>query len=300
MDVKSSVLPKGLSGKTPAPVSRAGGDEKEQQLSTDVSASSSPSLSSVRDSIVKELLQNSALEANRFYDGTLSGWTVADITTVTGSAVSFGDISQGTGYTQRLGDSIRERGLRFCMHIRPNQTPGGINGTSGVSGIGDYSNAFRVIIFTDRMPVIGGACYVDSNSWALGATAPVSSNALFTNPRAAFSAGTTVYPGMALLAVRNPQTLSRYHVHHDRIYNICSRPGAAVTAASGNSFLYETASEYIDVHVPLHGRVTQWYDQANAAAQFTNKLYFLVVADCPVASQLQYKWMTEIEFENEP
>ena len=106
------------------------------------------------------------------------------------------------------------------------------------------------------------------------------------------------------LAVRNPQTLTRYHILYDRIHNKSDRytqftdlfgSGSTATAAAA---YYRTSSEWIDIDFDLKGHVSQWYDQANDNAILTNKLFFMVVADAPLAGTCRYKWMSELEFEN--
>lgn len=149
------------------------------------------------------------------------------------------------------------------------------------------------------MPPIGTPVYQDAGSWALGATPPTSPNALFTSPRAPYVSATTPYPGAVHLAVRNPQTLSRYHVLHDHTYNPSSRYESAIYSdTSSLGYAYANASVYIDLDINLHGAVTQWYDQANSLAWFKNCLRFLIVADAPDASPVNYKFMSELEFEN--
>lgn len=59
-----------------------------------------------------------------------------------------------------------------------------------------------------------------------------------------------------------------------------------------------TGSHYIDWDIPLHGMITQWYDQANVAAQFTHKLWLIVVSDSPISTPAYHKFVADLEFEN--
>lgn len=299
MNVKQSLLSKGLSGPSTPPVSQSGrdSDDKKSDDTKVVSlASSSPTLSlnakDIQDALVSELLGTS-LETNRYYDGTLTSYTVADVSTAAGSAVTVNAIAQGTGWTQRLGDSVRNRRLRLRIHCR--QTIQSSTDGSGIVGTEAYSNATRIIVFRDKMPVIGTPCYIDANSWNLGATAPFSVNAIYTNPRATFSSGTTANPGQLLLATRNPQTLNRYHVYHDRIYNFADKYNAG---GGSGTYVYPQASEWVDLDIDLHGAKTLWYDQANNNAFFDGRFGFLVISDAATSASIYFKWMSEIEFEN--
>lgn len=295
MDVKSNVLPKSVQRTAPAPIARP--DEKE--LSTDVPTPPTPP-PSLRDTLIQELL-GSEEESNRFYEGTSTtsgiSYTPADVTTSGGGAIALNSLVQGTGWSQRLGDSVRNRRLRFRIHVRCAINPTQVS-NSGVPGTDLYSNAFRLVIFIDKMPPIGTPVFQDAGSWGLGATPPTSPNAVFTSPRAPYVSATTPYPGAVLVAVRNPQTLSRYHVLYDRIHNPSSRYESALQVAATTSWALAQASEYIDLEFDLHGLVTQWYDQANSQAWFKNCIRFLLVADAPDTTPVNYKFMSELEFEN--
>lgn len=315
-DVKSvqpprPVLSAGVPGPAPAPVARkSDGDDKS--VSTDVvpaSSSASSPFEELRKALVTELV-NRSVEVNCFYQGIVDQkWVDVDTNGYASTATIVSGVPQGTGAGERLGDSIRYRRIRFCFHIRPAQAvdPGAAfpGPTAGNPLDAEYSYAARLIIGIDKMPVIGGATYLGTGAIGLGPTFPFSFASTHVNPRATLSGGTTVYPGQMLQAVRNPQTLSRYHILYDRIHARGSSKyeqatiltSSGTTAATG---YYRTSSEHIELDFDLHGMVSQWYDQTNVGAVLTNRLFFLVVGDAPAANPVRYKWMSELEFVNAP
>lgn len=303
------MLSAGAGVQAPGPASVAQSSDSKavdsKALSTDaVSSSSSPSL---RDELIKELLGGAPSEVNRYYTGTVNAWTDVSNVTYAGSVVTLNAIPQGVGAGQRLGDSVRCKRVRIRIHLRPGEVPD-YAPASGVTA-GDpvdveFSYATRVIVGVDKMPVIGTPVYVDTLTWDIGSNFPSSTAATHTNPLADFSGTPAPFAGQTVLAVRNPQTLSRYHIMYDRIHNFASRYPSNTPILSGGSNTFSmymrTASEFLDLDFDLHGMVTQWFAQGTDTALFTNRLFFMIVADAPSGGPVRYKYMTELEFVNVP
>lgn len=304
MDVSTKLLPQSMSRPTPAPVPRP--DEKKSEDSKAIvpkTPSPSPSLS-VRDELVAELL-NHPIEYNTYYDGTPNGWTDSHVGTFANAAVSFAGIAQGSGASQRLGDSVRVRRIHINFHIRSaiNTEPGG----SPVPVIpplnNEYSHSYRIIIGIDKMPAIGAPQYITNESYDIGASYPFSQIAVFTNPRANFVSANTAYPGMnTMLTFRNPQTLSRYRILHDQIYNPSSKYDTAFSAQTAGStdagFYQRTASGLHSFIFDMKGMIIQWYDQSANTSYFANRPFFFIISDAPTAYPNKFKWSSAIEFEN--
>jgi hypothetical protein len=176
--------------------------------------------------------------------------------------------------------------------------PDAVDIVTGTSNEATYSYAVRAALVLDKMPVIGAPVGYDTGS--VNQNPPNSVAALWTLPTwgsSSFVGGPTV------TGTRNPQTLSRYSVLREKLFNPASR-----MPSSGSSILNSTtttaygnrmASEYEEWDVDLHDMVTEWYDQNNVAAQLTHKLYIVLVADAPSANPVGFMYQSDLAFVNQ-
>lgn len=293
-----NVLPQSVSNSQDGKSSNDGKDKKLLS-ETSLSSLSAKTLSKdgIRDAIVAELF-NIPVEYNRFYTGTLSGYTQVSINTTFSSFIPLSDVAIGQGANDRLGNTVRARRLRLSLHVRPSITGPTVD-NNGVIASEEYSLAYRVVVVVDKMPVIGLPIYGDTNSWDIGSTVyPFSTQSTHTFPTCDLSGGVVNQGGINLLADRNPVTLRRYHILHDATYNPSSRYNSLDTDPNDTTRAYPTASVYHHFDFDLYGMVLQWYDETSPTAVFSNRISFTVIADAPIAIPTSYKYNSCLEFEN--
>lgn len=300
MNVKQPLLPKVMPRTSSASVSQSERDSSdEKKLSTDVLPSaSSPSLSNIRDAIIATLL-TPGTSTNRFYTGSIGpNYGGISSATLAGFVQSLNNVAVGTNYNQRLGDSCRGVRLRLRIHLRNFMLPDALDLGTAISTDATRSGAVRIAVVRDKMPVINTpACYDTST---VSTNPPASSNALWTFPT--WAGGSMVQGGPAACAIRNPQTLSRFEILREHLCDFGdTMPSIAVYTTGGSTVSaggQRMSSRYIDWDIDLHGIITEWYDQANSAAQMTNKLYLMAISDASNSNPTGIIFNSEYEFVN--
>lgn len=289
----------------PAPLARKSDDDDKKSLSTDA-VPSAPSaqvldarervLETLRTAAVDSLLKSSAL-VNHYTQGTIGNNYGGVSNAIAGLVYPLNNISLGTSWNNRLGDSVSNVRIRVRIHLRPGNQPDPIDPGTLVDTDANHSYATRVALIVDKMPIIGAPDPYSSNS--INSIPPTSFSALWMMPN--WGAATFV-GGPACLGIRNPQTLARYHVLREELVNVASNipstssseTSSATTAISG----MRVHSHYLDWDVDLHGMTTEWYDATNNLSQLTNKLYLVFIADAPAARPVAVMYNTDLEYVN--
>lgn len=273
------MLPKQLSDKGTTPSSRSevrcdskkSDEVKDSQLCT---SDDLLPLSGNQTSLPAELSLSimGAPEGKHFY-------VSAGIGTVTNNAsgvlISLSQVGFGDGLNQRVGDAIR------CKHVRikallyvDGSFPIATDATSGIVASLAYTRRMRFIVFRDKFPVIGTSLYLDGLS--AGITPPTSQQSLMATP------GTTVSTG--IVAQKNIITSERYHIYHDKTYELVKMVSlqntyAVPSAVVNGAVIQLQGSVYLDLFIPLHDLVEKWRDATSASAVMENEIKICMFAD---------------------
>lgn len=272
-------------------------------------SSVSKSLSSVpvedlRRLAATELLQT-ARETNHFYQATITNYAVVD-NSYAGTVATLNQISVGTGWNQRLGDSCRLRRLRFRFHYRPMQSAQVADPSTGTPQYTNYSGCLRLAIVLDKMPIIGTIAPVDQFTYGGGGSSnpPSSASALWAAPATVFAVSNRVNAGDVPILVRNPQTFGRFHVMREVILMPSAHPNVStINPVSTVQTVYNGNSSIHEFDIDLHDMLCTWYDQANAGAFLDCKIVMVAIADTPndaIAPGMTgfLKWQSDLEFVN--
>lgn len=178
--------------------------------------------------------------------------------------IFFGNVAQGDQLYQRIGQSVKMHHIDMRWRIRQDEVTNATNQTTVTYAL----PLFRIIIFADRMPLIGPPTLMDTNATPTDFTSILAEYALSqandTLSTAPFSTNTHGY---------------RYHILHDSTHQYKSDAtvmpmGFATTTGS----ILRSGTEHGRINIDV-GNMLQTYTDTTAGACALNQLYVYVLQD---------------------
>lgn len=209
-------------------------------------------------------------EVNRFYQAI----GPANIHQASSIRNALNIIDQGDGYSQRTGTQIDALSLAVNFHITmDNSTPDGLTAAT-VYANDLYANMVRILIFEDKMPIIGNPTYFSTTN------PPNSQTDVLTVP----GYPTPTSTGSDAIALWNPMTVpARYNIMYDETFDVNKVMVAPIyyntstSLATGSQHKYCSHTKHLVFN--LKGKRIQWYDQGNASAIINCKYYFMAITN---------------------